>query len=316
MDNLTHTLTGLALSRAGLNRFYARPTLVLLVAANLPDVDVIAAAGGSLSYLDQHRGITHSLAAMPLLAIVPVLLAMAVGRSRAGWLAAYVLSLIGLGSHLLLDWTNAYAVRLLLPFSGTWFHSDLNNVIDVWIWAALLLAVVGPLLGKLVSSEIGAKPSSGRGLAIFALSFFLVYDFGRYLLHERALQALNSRIYEGAAPVRTGAFPGAVNPLRWIGWVETERLAIRFDMNLASEFDPNSGTKFYKPDPSPALDAAKKTEAFRVLGNFAIYPLLMVSPTDEPEGGSKVELRDERFPFTATAIVDRSNRVVRSSFHF
>ncbi len=316
MDNLTHTLTGLALSRAGLNRFYARPALVLLVAANLPDIDVIAAAGGSLMYLEHHRGITHSLLSMPVLAIFPVLLAMAVGRSRAGWLAAYVLSLIGVGSHLLLDWTNAYAIRLLLPVSRTWFHSDLNNVIDLWIWAALLLAVVGPLLGRLVSSEIGAKPGSGRGLAIFALSFFLLYDFGRYLLHARALAALNSRIYEGAAPVRTGAFPGAVNPLRWIGWVETDKLAIRFDLNLANDFDPSSGTKFYKPDPSPALEAAKKTEAFRVLGNFAIYPLYMVSPTDEPEGGTKVELRDERFPFLATAILDRSNHVVRSSFHF
>ena len=41
MDNLTHTLTGLALSRAGLNRYYARAGLVLMLAANAPDIDVI-----------------------------------------------------------------------------------------------------------------------------------------------------------------------------------------------------------------------------------------------------------------------------------
>ncbi len=150
MDNLTHTLTGLALSRAGLGRFYARPALVLMVAANMPDVDVISLAGGPLLYLQWHRGITHSLFLMPVMAIFPVLLALAVARSTAGWKAAYALSLIGVGSHLLIDWTNAYAVRLLLPFSGEWLHGDLNSVVDVWIWLVLLLAALGPLLGRLV----------------------------------------------------------------------------------------------------------------------------------------------------------------------
>ena len=40
MDNLTHSLTGLMLSRAGLNRFYPRATLVLVIAANIPDIDI------------------------------------------------------------------------------------------------------------------------------------------------------------------------------------------------------------------------------------------------------------------------------------
>ena len=316
MDNLTHTLTGLALSRAGLNRFYTRPALVLVVAANLPDIDVISALGGGVSYLDHHRGITHSLFMLPVLALIPVLLALTISRSRAGLVGAYVLSLIGLGSHLLLDWTNAYAIRLLLPFSGTWFHSDLNSVVDVCIWAVLLLAVLGPLLGRLVSSEIGAKPGSGRGLAIFALSFILVYDYGRFLLHERAVSTLNSRVYDGEPPARVGVFPGAVNPLRWVAWVETGSAAIRYDLDLTTSFDPGAGTKFYKPEMTPAIQAAKATEAFRVMGQFAIYPLFMVSPADEPEGGTRVELRDERFPFLAWALVDRGAHVVRSGFHF
>ncbi len=50
MDNLTHTLTGLALSRAGLNRWYTRPALVLMLAANIPDIDIVTIAGGPLTY--------------------------------------------------------------------------------------------------------------------------------------------------------------------------------------------------------------------------------------------------------------------------
>jgi len=172
------------------------------------------------------------------------------------------------------------------------------------------------LLGKLVSIEIGAKPGSGRGIAIFALLFFASYDFARALLHDRALSTLNSRIYQGAAPIRVAAFPGPVNPLRWTGWVEGSNFATRFDMNLASEFDPASGTTFYKPEPSPALEVARQTEVFRKFLDFSIYPLWSVTPADEPEGASLVQVRDARFGFGAAAIVDRSNRVVREWFHF
>ena len=42
MDNLTHTLYGLALARTGLHRTTPRATLTLLVGANLPDVDFIS----------------------------------------------------------------------------------------------------------------------------------------------------------------------------------------------------------------------------------------------------------------------------------
>jgi inner membrane protein len=316
MDNLTHSLTGLMFSRAGLNRFHKRASLILIMAANAPDVDVVSWFGGSLTYLEYHRGITHSLVFLPATAALPTALVCAFNRSLTGWRAAYVLSLMGVASHLMIDWTNAYAIRLLLPFSTAWLHLDWNFVFDIWIWAALLLALVGPWLGRLVSSEIGAKPGSGRGLAIFALLFFAAYDCGRYMLHERALATLNSRIYQGAAPIRVAAFPGAFNPFRWTGWVEGANFATRFDLDITAEFDPLSGTTFYKPEPSPALEAARQTVTFRRFLDFSIYPLWSITPVDEPEGGSLVQARDERFGFGAAAIVDRSNRVVREWFHF
>ena len=176
--------------------------------------------------------------------------------------------------------------------------------------------VLGPLLGRLVSSEIGAKPGSGQGLAIFALCFFVLYDGGRFFLHREALAVLNARVYQGEPPQRVAAFPGAVNPFRWTAWVETGTQAIRYDLNVLAPFDPGAGRTFYKPEMGPAIQAAKRTREFQVLSAFAIYPLFSVSPTDEPEGGTQVELRDERFPFQATAVVDHAGRVVRSNFHF
>ncbi len=312
MDNLTHSLTGLMFSRAGLNRFHPRASLILMLGANAPDVDIVSWFGGPLVYLEYHRGLTHSLAFMPVMAAVPALLVGLFRRSWMGWKAAYLLSLLAVASHLLLDWTNTYAIRLLLPFSSEWLHLDCLFVFDVWVWAALLLAVIGPLLGKLVSSEIGAKPGSGRALAVFALVFFALYGFSRSLLHERAVETLNSRMYQGAAPARVAAFPGPINPLRWTGWVETDRSASRFDVNLAADFDPAAGVTFYKPDPSPAQEAARQTETFKRFLKFSMYPLWSVTPASEAEGATLVQIVDERFGFGVSAVVDKSNRVVRS----
>ncbi len=182
----------------------------------------------------------------------------------------------------------------------------------------LLIACVGPLLGRLVSSEIGARPGSGRGLAIFALSFLLVYDFGRFLVHQRAIETLNSRIYRGAPPIRVAAFPvGLVNPFEWSGWVERPELVLHFSMNLRSDFDPTAPSDtIYKTEPSPVLDAAKQTYPVQKFLEFAQYPLWQVIPLSDPEGARAAQVRDWRFPFTAGAVVDQSNHVLSSWFHF
>jgi inner membrane protein len=317
MDNVTHTLTGLMLSRAGLNRWHPRAALLLMLSANVPDVDVVSALGGSVTYLEWHRGITHSILMIPVMALLPVLFICALGRSTRQWRAAQALAMLGVASHLAIDWTNSYAVRLLLPFSRNWFHGDLNFVFDVWIWAVLFIAVAAPWVSGLVSAEIGGRRGSGQAMAIFALSFFLIYDFSRYLLHERAVAVLDSRLYDGSIPARVAAFPGPVNPMRWTGWVEGVQSSARYELDLANNFDPDSGTKYFRPEPSPAQAAALRTRPFQVLANFSLYPLWNFTPSAEAEGGMRVELRDERFlNFVATAIVDRSNRVQRAWFHF
>lgn len=317
MDNPTHTLTALALSRAGLSRWHSHPALVLMLAANAPDLDIVMAFRGALPYFTHHRGITHAIAMAPVLALLVVIVVCAITRTTRGWKAAYGLAIIGVASHLLLDWTNTYGVRFLLPFSSEWFRLDLNNLFDLWISGILLIAVVGPLLGRLVSSEIGAKPGSGRGLAIFALLFFLVYDVGRYLVHQRAIDILNSRVYQGGAPMRVAAFPASLaNPFHWTGWIDRPTFAMRFSMDLLGDFDPGTGTIFFKPEPGPAIDAARQTQPVQVFLEFAQFPLWRVTPVADPEGAHRVEVRDWRFPFTAGATVDASNRVVSSYFHF
>lgn len=317
MDNLTHSLTGLFLSRAGCNRFTPLATPLLVIASNLPDVDILASLGGSATYLHWHRHLTHSLAAAPVLALA-VAAILRLFRPQVALFPAAGLALIGILSHLLLDLTNTYGVRVLLPFRETWYHWDLTPVIDFWIWAALFLAVAGPFLARLVGSEIGErrKTGTGQGFAVAALLFVVSYNGGRALLHNRVLGALSSRNYAGSAPIRVAAFPFAINPLRWHAVAETESAYRLFDFQLPLGFDPSVAKTVEKITPSPALEAASGTEPFRVMANFAQYPVYRVTPRAQPEGGFQIELSDLRFNFKSTALLNSQNQVENSAFSF
>ena len=126
----------------------------------------------------------------------------------------------------------------------------------------LLLAIAGPLFARLVNAEIGStvhhKAGAGRGFAIFALGFLLAYNGARYVMHARAVSTLDSRTYAGAAPHRVAAFPGPVNIFSWRGLAEMPDVVSIQDVNLLRDFDPSAGHLFYKPEPSPAIDAARR----------------------------------------------------------
>ena len=325
MDPLTHTATGLFLSRAGLNRWTPRATAVMLLAANAPDVDIVTLSGGSLSYLHWHRNITHSLVAIPVMALVVVALVRLAGRKPLSWPGAFAAALVGVASHLLLDWTNSYGVRLFVPFSDRWLRLDLTSLFDPWILAVALLAIMAPVVGRLVGSEISSGTAKarhhGRGFAWFALIFLLVYNYGRMALHARALATLDSRVYNGVAPSRVAAFPAA-NPWRWQGLAETADFIAMADVDLSENFDPLGATIFHKPDPDPAIDAARSTPTFQEFLKFSQFPLWRVTPAPDLENGKLVEVLDLRFGnpfapgFMASAVVNDRNQVVRTEFQW
>ena len=153
MDNFTHSLVGWALGQTGLKRKTRKGLAALILAANMPDIDVFF---GWVAWapLATHRGFTHGLTGGVLL-MPPLLAGLLWGLDRwqvkrgtefrsglamhFGWLVA--LSYLGALSHSLLDWQNSYAVQLLSPLSDTWFHNDALFIIDVWIWAMLALGI-------------------------------------------------------------------------------------------------------------------------------------------------------------------------------
>src|ERR1035437_2293587 len=94
MDNLTHTAIGLFLSRIGLGRWSPGATPIVLIAANIPDIDVVSSAGGPLNYLAYHRHLTHSLLLMPVMALAAVVVVRVAGRKPVSWVGAFFAALI------------------------------------------------------------------------------------------------------------------------------------------------------------------------------------------------------------------------------
>jgi inner membrane protein len=147
VDNLTHSLMGAALARSGLDRTTPLAAATLVLAANAPDVDVLAYTQGEWFALASRRGITHGVPAM-------IVLPFFVGAAMAGWdrfvrrrrspdapparfSALLLLSFIGVLTHPVLDWMNTYGMRWWLPFDDSWSYGDALFIIDPWIWLML-----------------------------------------------------------------------------------------------------------------------------------------------------------------------------------
>ena len=324
MDNVTHSLTGLAIARCGTNRISPHATLLLLLSANAPDADIVVAPWGALPYFEAHRGYTHCLLGLPVMAALCVLAVAAIYRTKLPWLRAWLLCCLGVASHLLLDWTNSYGVRLLLPFSSRWYHLDLNSLTDAIILGALAVAAIWPWFSSFVSSEIGSrKVPAVRATAVAALVFVLLFDLGRFFARQKVIALINARIYDGMTPMSASALPDAVSPLRWTGVVETANSFAEMDVNLLHEFDPDTAEMLYKRPFDAAIEAAQRTKPFRYFQYFSRFPIWSEEPVSLPNGaGRRIELSDLRFgvpgggAFHSVAVVDSRGLVLQSIFTY
>jgi hypothetical protein len=167
-----------------------------------------------------------------------------------------------------------------------------------------------------VSSEIGARRTAGRGLAVFAIAFLLVYNGARYVFHSRAIAVQEARLYDGQPPQRVLAYPHMANILAWDGIVETESAWIVQPIHLWEDFDPGEGQLIYKASGTPALTAARQTALFRNFTAWSQAPHFRVLPAPGGEELIEVQAVDLWFRFAAKALVAGDAQVRSTSFTF
>ena len=146
MDPVAHTFAGAALAAAGLRRVTPLAAAALILGANAPDVDVLAAFAGDYEAIAFRRGWTHGVLALVVWPFLLTGLLLSWDRwvrrrdpaavpVRAGPLL--LVAALAVVTHPSLDWLNNYGLRWLMPFDGRWFYGDALFIIDPWVWLAL-----------------------------------------------------------------------------------------------------------------------------------------------------------------------------------
>ena len=298
MDPLTHIVVNIASGRAGLNKITRLATPMLIVSGIVADLDWLSALAGPRAFLQGHRTITDSICGAAAVAILTAVCFTIATRKHVSspihFSRAVIVCSIGAALHIMFDLTNSYGVKLFWPFNEKWYALDSISEFDVIIMVILAAGILLPMLFRLVGEEIGAqRKTKGVFSAVFALIVVFGYVGARYILHERAVTLVNSRLYNGAPPLSVGAFPDSPSPFRWAGVITTDTTMLRAEVPVViGIYDPFAAKIIYKPAESAALDAARASNTATLFLSFARFPRAVIEQTDR---GYHVEITDMRF---------------------
>ena len=208
MDPITHAASGAVAFLTLKERPSHRLALPLAaLAAASPDVDVLFAST-PLQFLLLHRGITHSLAALPVMGLLlacagrPLWRAGTPGRWSFARVWLFMSALAGL--HIWLDVVTTYGTMIFLPFSHE--RVRLNG-----------LFIVDPLLTlPLLCGLLYAVKKASRAAALGALVWIFLWPalcVGLNCLHTARVSA---RLADKGCQVRqVTVLPDALAPLFW-----------------------------------------------------------------------------------------------------
>ena len=322
MDPLTHLATGVICSQLlpAPSRWWA--ALAGAIFAVLPDVDYFFIYWDRLAFIRYHRGFTHSLVAVPLLALAGALLGRVLGGPR--WFRPLlILGIVVLLSHLLLDLATSYGTQLLSPFSRRRFSLDWIFIIDPYFTALLLAGVIAALAWPRWG------PRAGAGVLAAAAVYLLVCAS----YHHQALDLARRVFPEGNPGGQTvAALPQPFSCRRWqliaAGPAEIRQAFVQLPWAAALGRQPEGGTAPAAPvarsqdcpapaspyqapghlaiqtwTPAPAAATAYSPEAKAILASyleFARFPLLCRAGS---QGGEQLlEWRDLRFSIPGRGI--------------
>lgn len=305
MFNSTHTLVGLAMARTGLDDWVPFAAVTAVIAANLPDIEVLSGLTGTAAYLDNHRGITHTFIGVPVLAFI---FAAAMYYFSGNFWKTFAISFAAMCTHPALDYLNTYGVRPFLPFHNTWYYGDLLYIFDPCIDSILLLGLVA---GALLN----------RRRAIAGLSLVLMLGYIGIRVELRSLAAAHMEAYVARIPgvEQWAVFPTMLNPLAWEGIVGTKTDWLRVSVSSTN----GVGGEIARVQRSATNDIVKRaaeSESAAALLRFARFPAIRF---EEMEFGYRVVFMDFRFyneagkrALAAEILLDRSGNLTQEGLSF
>jgi inner membrane protein len=308
MFNTTHTFVGLAIARTGVDERLRNAAWTAVIAANLPDIEVLTGLSGTPTYLDYHRGITHSLIGIPILSL---LVAGGVFILSGHFWRNFLVAFIAMATHPILDYSNTYGWRPFLPFDGAWYYGDLLFIFDPYIDVIFVAGIVG---GNLLSNK--------KVMAWASLIAVIIYMGARFELHEMAVSQVETFAARTPGAEKWAAFPTMLNPFEWEGIIQTktELIKVRVDAQ-----DGVSGeiARVDRGGSSQITDEAAKAVTAASLLRFARFPANKVEGMRFGAIGYRVLFFDFRFydeidktGLGAEVILDQSFHVLKENLSF
>lgn len=219
MDTLTHALSGALLARATAAK-EASPRRIAagFLAAAAPDLDFVISYAGPVVYLEQHRGVTHSVVLLPFWALLLSWLLAKILREpdgkggKAGWRALYGVCALSLAAHIAGDVITGFGTMVFAPFS-TWRAAlGTTFIIDLWF--------TGIIVAGLVASVAFWKT---RWPAVAASAVLAGYVGFQYVQKQKALDFAETYARrQKIADATITAHPRPVSPFNWTVFVSTE----------------------------------------------------------------------------------------------
>lgn len=209
MDTLTHALSGALAARAtapgtGAALTVRQRVVLGFAAAVFPDTDVMFRLLDTLTYLNLHRGVTHSLVMLPLWA---ALLGWLVGRWRGWpWRECAMVSALGIGIHIAGDVINAYGTKVLAPLSDRRLSWPVTFIIDPWFTGIIAAALAGAWFWR----------ARGRRVARAGLLVLAGYVGAQGILHHQAVSLARAEAARQGWQARAlHALPQPLSPFNW-----------------------------------------------------------------------------------------------------
>ena len=231
MDTLTHALSGALLARATAPKDSPLPSLRRRIAAGFlacasPDLDVVVGAFGPVAFIENHRGVTHSLVLLQLWALLYSFLLAKILREPLGGRALYAVTAMGLALHIAGDVITTYGTMILAPFSSWRAQIGTTFIIDPWF--------SGIIFAGLAASW--ALRRLGRWPAVAACAILAGYVGFQYLQKEKAIEFGERYASEhGIAGARINVQPRPVSPFNWTVFVSDAEWHYFANVNLVRQ---------------------------------------------------------------------------------
>ncbi|QZY56575.1 metal-dependent hydrolase [Crassaminicella profunda] len=303
MDPITHGVIGLAISAySGDPVAFTNPvSLGCAIGAMSPDIDIIAKLKGDYVYLKHHRGISHSIPALFVLAGI-ITIGLSLFFAEFQLLRVFIWTLIGCISHTFFDILNSYGAKLFMPFTKK------KSMIGI-------LMLYDPVITVLCFLLIFVKEKTTALYIGIAMSFF-IYLISRWMMKQRAEKIVKNYYHHGYKVCSVNILPALMAYHKWDFIVSTK------SHNLVGQVNLLNGKIFerkkFKIPEDEDIQMFKETNMGKYFQDFT--PIYQVIKSEEMDNIvlKSIDLRyylRNNFMHHATVIYDCEKNIVQSFFH-